>query len=200
MGSFYKSNKPYILLAAIALFMFLSLAIAPLLQNDLTELLDYTSYPVWHNIFEYSTVIISVCIFCVTYYSYDQKQNFRYLLLGSMLLLMGFIDFFHAMSFKGMPDFLIPYTTSNRATTFWIIGRLIGGFGLLAASIVPQKVTLRLNKIFFFIVPVVISLIILDLVTYWPGSASSQCILKEKVLPEQKCCLSILLLHFSCSL
>ena len=157
------------MLSAIALLLSMLLVLAPLSRKYLTALLNYTAYPVWHNIFEFSTVIIAVCIFCVIYYSYDQKQNFRYLLLGSMLLLMGFIDFFHAMSFKGMPDFLIPYTTSNRATTFWIIGRLIGGFGLLAASIVPQKVTLRLNKIFFFIVPVVISLIILDLVTYWPN-------------------------------
>jgi sigma-B regulation protein RsbU (phosphoserine phosphatase) len=86
-----------------------------------------------------------------------------------MLLLMALIDFFHVMSFKGMPDFLIPYTTSNRATTFWIIARLIGGFGLLVSSIIPVRSNIRLKKILFFLVPSVLSIVILNIVTYHPG-------------------------------
>jgi len=87
-----------------------------------------------------------------------------------MLLLMGFIDFFHTLSFKGMPDFLIPYTTSNRATTFWIIARLIGGFGLLAASSIPSRINFKFNKVICFILPIVTSFFILILVTYYPES------------------------------
>jgi sigma-B regulation protein RsbU (phosphoserine phosphatase) len=69
-----------------------------------------------------------------------------------------------------MPDFLIPYTTSNRATTFWIIARLIGSFGLLVSSIIPARSNIRINKTLFFLVPVALCMLILNLVTYHPGA------------------------------
>ena len=169
MSNFYRNNKQYIILLVTALFMSLLLTCAPFFQSSLIKLLSITSYIVWHNVFEFASIIIAICIFCVSYYSFEQNQNFRYLFLGSTLLLMGFVDFFHALSFKGMPDFLVPYTTSNRATTFWIIARLIGGFGLFAASIIPARLKFRFNKVLFFILPILISLFILHLVTYYPG-------------------------------
>lgn len=168
MSNFFRDYKQYIILMATALCMTLFLSTAPLLHGSLSKLLNVVPYIVWHNIFEFSSIIIAICIFCVSYYSFEQKQNFRYLFLGSMLLLMGFIDFFHTMSFRGMPDFLIPYTTSNRPTTFWILARLIGGIGLFAASILPNKLNLRFNKILFFILPILISVLILTVVTYYP--------------------------------
>lgn len=170
MNSFYSNNKQYIILLITTFFMSLLLTCAPFFQSIFIKLLNITSYSAWHNLFELSSIIIAICIFCVSYYSYEQKQNFRYLVLGSMLLLMGFIDFFHTLSFKGMPDFLIPYTTSNRATTFWIIARLIGGFGLLAASSIPARINFKFNKVICFILPIVISFFILILVTYYPES------------------------------
>lgn len=170
MNNFYSNNKQYIIILITALFMTILLTCAPFFHSIFIKLLDITSYNAWHNLFELSSVIIAVCIFCVSYYSFEQKQNFRYLVLGSMLLLMGFIDFFHTLSFKGMPDFLIPYTTSNRATTFWIIARLIGGFGLLAASSIPAKLSFKFNKVICVILPLLISLLILIVVTYYPES------------------------------
>jgi sigma-B regulation protein RsbU (phosphoserine phosphatase) len=169
MNSLYQRSKPYFILIAAALFMTVLLTCAPLFQGVLIKIITTTSYNVWHNVFEFSSIIIAICIFCVSYYSFEQTRNSRYLFLGGMLLSMAFIDFFHAMSFKGMPDFLVPYTTSNRATTFWIIARLIGGFGLLVSSIIPARSNIRINKLLFFIVPVALSMLILDLVTYHPG-------------------------------
>ncbi len=160
--------KPYIALPSTALFLAGLLMCAPLLQGVLTSLVDATSYIVWHTTFEFSSIIIAICIFCVAYYSFEQNQNFRYLFLGSMLLLMGFIDFFHTLSYKGMPDFLVSYSTSNRATTFWIIARLTGGFGLLVSSLIPPQINRRVNKSIFLILPILLSLVILIQVTYYP--------------------------------
>ncbi len=168
MNNLYQRSKPYFILIAAALFMTAMLTCAPFFQDVLIKIITITSYNVWHNVFEFSSIIIAICIFCVSYYSFEQTRNSRYLFLGGMLLSMAFIDFFHAMSFKGMPDFLVPYTTSNRATTFWIIARLIGGFGLLVSSIIPARSNIRINKILFFLVPVALSMLILNLVTYHP--------------------------------
>jgi sigma-B regulation protein RsbU (phosphoserine phosphatase) len=157
------------MLIATAFIMAVLLSCAPLFQDVLLKLITVTSYIFWHNLFEFSSIIVSICVFCVSFYPFEQTRNSRYLFLGSMLLLMALIDFFHVMSFKGMPDFLIPYTTSNRATTFWIIARLIGGFGLLVSSIIPVRSNIRLKKILFFLVPSVLSIVILNIVTYHPG-------------------------------
>ena len=51
---------------------------------------------------------------------------------------MALIGFYHVMSYKGMPDFLVANDTANRATTFWIIARLIGGFGILVSIAMPK--------------------------------------------------------------
>lgn len=169
LSIFYKKNKAYFALLTTTLLLTIVLFTAPYLHDFFTKLLNIASYIVWHNLFEFSSIIISICIFCVSYYSFEQNRNFRYLFLGNMLLLMGLIDFFHAMSFKGMPDFLIANATSNRATTFWIIARLIGGFGMLIASMIPLQLKFRFNKLWFFVLPVGISLLILNLVTYHPG-------------------------------
>lgn len=195
MSNFYRNNKQYIILLTTALFLSILITCAPFFHNILLKLLNTTSYILWHNIFEFSCIIIAICIFCVSYYSYEQKQNFRYLFLGSMLLLMGFIDFFHTMSFKGMPDFFVPYTTSNRATTFWIIARLIGGFGLLAASIIPASLKIRCKTVLFFIMPVLISLIILNLVTYHPDFLP-QMYIEGKGLTEAKIILEVVVMLF----
>lgn len=169
MLNFLKKNKPYIILVAVFLILTLGLITAPLFRGMLTNMLNVTSYTVWHNIFELSSIVISVCIFCVAYYSYEQNQNFRNLFWGSILLLMGFIGFFHTLSYKGMPDFLIPYTSSNRATTFGIIARLIEAAGILASTFIPVKLKAPINKVYFFVAPILISLLILNVVTYHPG-------------------------------
>lgn len=169
MSSFYRKHRPYILLLATALSLTLILAWIPLYQDILSKSLSFISYVVWHNIFEFSGIIISICIFCVAYYSFEQNHSLRNMFLGSMLLLMAFLDFFHAMTFKGMPDFLVPYTSPNTATTFWIIARLIGGFGLLVTSLIPSKSKLKINLILFSVLPVLISLYIMHIVVYHPG-------------------------------
>lgn len=168
MNIIWKNNREYIILLAIAGVLASFMSIAPFFQGPFLALLNIIPYIAWHNVFELSCIIIAVCIFSVTYYSFELNRNFRNLFLGNIMLIMGFIDFFHMMSFKGMPDFLIPYTTSNNATTFWIIARLVGGAGLLIASIVPADFKLPFPKIFFVIFPAVFSLLVLYTVTYQP--------------------------------
>lgn len=168
LNNFYARNKPYIILLVLSLFFALTLAVAPFFKNSFAILINATSYILWHNIFEFSSIIISICVFCVSYYSFEQKQNLRYLFLGSILFLMALIDFYHVLSYKGMPDFLIANDTANRATTFWIIARLIGGIAMLVPIAIPKKIKFIINKRLFFIVPFLISLIILNIVTYYP--------------------------------
>jgi sigma-B regulation protein RsbU (phosphoserine phosphatase) len=81
---------------------------------------------------------------------------------------MGIIDTFHTLSFKGMPYFLIYNNTANRATTFWIIARLIGAMGLSLVSLIDINKQSKIDRRIFTGFSVTISLIILIIVTYFP--------------------------------
>jgi len=168
MSSFYEKTKPYFPLIVTSLLMILLMVCIPLFGDVFMVLLSVAPYIFWHAVFEFLSIIIAFCIFCVAYYSFEQTLNFRYLVLGSILMLAGFIDFFHTMSYKGMPDFLISDITPNSATTYWIIARLIGAFGLLVCSVIPLKLEFRFNKMIFFFMPVAISLVVLIIVSYYP--------------------------------
>jgi len=61
----------------------------------------------WHNILEFTSVLISFTVFAVSYYTYEQTGNLRSVFLGSVFLAVGMVDAFHTLSYKGMPAFLI---------------------------------------------------------------------------------------------
>jgi sigma-B regulation protein RsbU (phosphoserine phosphatase) len=81
---------------------------------------------------------------------------------------MGIIDTFHTFSFKGMPYFLIENDTANRATTFWIIARLIGAIGITLGSFIGLNKKSRIDRKIFSSISVLLSLSILVIVTYFP--------------------------------
>jgi sigma-B regulation protein RsbU (phosphoserine phosphatase) len=78
------------------------------------------------------------------------------------------VDFFHMLSYKGMPAFLINNPESNRATTFWIIARLLSAFYFILAVYMNLEKRSKINKKFFALTAFFISIIILIVVTYYP--------------------------------
>lgn len=151
------------------MFSYILLESASSLQNTFSRIVSIATYLAWHNLFELLSILISFAVFFVSYYSYSQTGNLRSIFLGSVFMLIGSIDLFHTLSFKGMPDFLIPNTGANRATTFWIFARLLGSIGFLVAGMIPVNRKASLKKVLFVAIPIVVSLSILIAVTYLPG-------------------------------
>ena len=168
-AAFLKINKSFILLFAIIIFSYLLFEFAHYFQQAFSRLMSVATYLTWHNAFEFVGIIVSFAIFMVAYYTYNQTGKLRTIFLGSILIAVGLLDFFHTLSYKGMPDFLIANGTSNRATTLWIIARLIAAAGFLAASLISIKRTSTINKLFFVVPAILISFAILVTVTYHPG-------------------------------
>lgn len=166
---FLKNNRQYLLLLAIAMFSYILFESASSLQNTFSRIVGIATYLTWHNLFELFSILISFAVFFVSYYSYSQSGNLRSIFLGSVFMLIGFIDLFHTLSFKGMPDFLIPNTGANRATTFWIVARLLGSIGFFVAGMIPVNRKASLKRVFFLIIPIIVSLSILIAATYLPG-------------------------------
>ncbi|MDK2798921.1 MAG: phosphoserine phosphatase RsbU/P [Clostridia bacterium] len=136
---FFNKYKYYFLFAGNFLFSFILFHFAYLFEDSFARITSIVTFLTWHNIFEFTSIIISFSIFVVTYYTYDQNNNLRSLFLGNTFFTIGLIDFFHTLSYKGMAEFIIPNTDPNRATTFWIISGLIGGTGYLITSFIDKK-------------------------------------------------------------
>ena len=166
---YYGKYKHYLLLVWVAAASLALFFAAYRYRNEFDIFVSAATYLTWHNIFEFTAIVISFAVFFVSYYSYEQTRNLRSILLGAVFLTVGILDTFHTLSFKGMPDFFVPNVTANRATTFWIIARLSGGAGYVAASCISANRTANARKKYFVLLPLIFSFIVFILVTYFPS-------------------------------
>lgn len=169
LRNYFADNRPHILLALIFLSSFVLFRFAYLFQQDFHRIMDVATYLTWHNIFEFSGVLVSFAIFAVAYYTYEQTKSLGSILLGSIFLSVGMIDSFHTLSFMGMPAFFVENTCANRATTFWIIARLVAAGGLVITSFISVHRKTGINKRVFSISMIIFSFFVLILVTYYPN-------------------------------
>jgi len=152
----------------IFIFSLLLFIFAAYYNSIFKEIMSVATYLTWHNLFEFASILAAFSIFIVNYYIYEESGNLRMLILACAFLAMGALDTFHALSYKGMADFFISNTGANRATTFWIMSRMIGSMGFLAAVIIPKQVKCKINKWFFVVPTFVVVIGLLILVTYYP--------------------------------
>lgn len=153
----------WILLFSISLYF-----IAGIYNDQFMNLISVTDYLTWHMIFEFASILVSFSIFTVSYFVYEESQRLGLIVLGCSFLLMGALDTFHTLSFKGMSDFFIANTSANRATTLWILSRTLGSLGFLAAVLIPVSKRSSVKKGLFFGITFTLSIILFLIVTYLP--------------------------------
>lgn len=158
------------------LWLFLVAAVSTVLLENLylfgpyfSRVMGVAEYLSWHTIFEFVSILVSFCVFILPYYTYRQNHRLRGILIANVFLVTGFIDTWHTLSFKGMPHFLIDNTTANRASTFWIIARLVGAIGITAVSFVRLNRRSGIDRKVFSAISVFFSLFVLIAVTYFPN-------------------------------
>ncbi|HOM01808.1 MAG TPA: MASE3 domain-containing protein [Acetivibrio sp.] len=167
--SIFSKYKEYVLLVIIAAIASIIFGIAYLLKEKFGTIMSVESFLAWHNVLEFTSVLISFTVFVVSYYTYEQTGNLRSAFLGSVFLGVGMLDAFHTLSYKGMPSFLIENISANRATTLWIFARTVTSLGFFVSSFIPPNAKIRVNRVVFVVVPLVSSVGMLYLVTYRPG-------------------------------
>jgi len=154
----------FVLVFSIVLFKFIYL-----FEHYFERAVSPEAYLSWHTMFEFISILVSFCVFILPYYSYNQNHRLRGLVAAHVFLVMGSIDIFHTLSFKGMADFLVKNDTANRATTFWIIARLVGAIGITAMSFIKINKRSRIDKRIILGISIVFILGTLVLATYFPG-------------------------------
>lgn len=89
-----------------------------------------------HTILEFLSIVVSLTVFVVAWYNYQQTADTRELVICLTFFAVGVIDFAHTLSYEGMPLFFSGNSV-NKSVTYWIIARLIEGAGLLIAVVIP---------------------------------------------------------------
>lgn len=163
------------------------------------KIMGAAAFLTWHTVFEFVSILISFSIFIIPYYAYKKNPRLRGIILATIFLAMGILDFFHTLSYKGMPLFLIENNAANRATTLWIIARLIGAVGIAAASFISINKISRLNRKIFLSISILISLVTITIVTYYPGMIPVMYVEGQGITPLKKALeiVVILLLSFA---
>ncbi len=138
---------PIAIIAATFGLTLSSFLLVNLFKSQLYFTLSPPSYLIFHNIIEFFSVMVSLSIFGIGWYSYDQSKNCNALFLSTAFLAIGLFDFMHTLSYSSiMPAFFSP-NTSNKGILFWLAARLTSGCVFLASAFIyPQTSNPLLSK------------------------------------------------------
>lgn len=128
----YKSSV--FLWASILTVIFLSAPLWPTLH----PFDSHESYLSVHIGMEFFAILVAFLVFTTVWNTYKPDRPFNFLILSIAFLAAGFIDFFHALSYPGMPVF-ITENDLHKSLIFWLSARLIVALGLLSIALLPWK-------------------------------------------------------------
>ena len=117
-----------------------------------------------HIILEFSAIVMAFCVFAVTYYTSEQTRSASMLIIACTFLSVTFLDTVHTFSYKGMPA-LLTVSTPQKATTLWIVSRLVMSIGMFIASLVPSHKKIKGP---YIVIDIILTLLIIGLIVYNP--------------------------------
>lgn len=137
-NSFSRLSAPAVLAGTTSVCLLPYLAVI-LFPAQFQHTLDRVSYLLFHNIAEFFSIMVSLSIFGVGWYTYSQSKNRHALFLSAAFLTIGLLDFMHTLGNAAMPPFVTP-NSSNKSTQYWIAARLFSAAAfLISAYIYPGR-------------------------------------------------------------
>jgi len=128
--SFKSEIKRAIIFLLILFFVQLFAYILPAWSNH--NVVRY--YLSLHTLLELISIVISGMVFIVGWNSYGERLVGNVALLSCAFFFIGGLDFFHTVSYVGMPDF-ISSNDSQKHIYFWLLSRLLAAIVLLIVSV-----------------------------------------------------------------
>ena len=127
--------SPRGLLLATLIASVLPFMLVELFPAQFYLVMDVPSYLVFHNITEFFSVMVSLSIFGVGWYAYDQSSDRHALFVSAAFLAIGLMDFMHTLSVFGMPAFYTP-SSVDKGARFWILVRMFSALAFLGSAFV----------------------------------------------------------------
>ena len=155
-------------LAGTFILSALPLLIVELFPGQLKFVMDAAPYLAFHNIAEFFSIMVSLSMFGVGWFTYDQSKDRHALFLGTAFLAIGLIDFMHTMGMPAMPDF-ITANLPNKSVQFWVAGRLLQGIAFLASAYVyAERPSRWLTKKILVTSALLVSFLVFTGITFFP--------------------------------
>ena len=165
-------DKNYIYLGCLWILLVLVFYLGGKISERYYTVLKIRSFLYYHTFLEFFNIVISFMIFTISYYTYKRNRNTRLLIYFCTFFIVGFIDFFHTMTYSGMPGFF-GESSIPVATTFWMMGRLIFSIGILfAASISIEGKTFHKRSPYLGIMIILVAIILYSVnnhIDYFPA-------------------------------
>ncbi|WCL49784.1 MASE3 domain-containing protein [Leptospira sp. GIMC2001] len=166
--SSFARSKPVLFLIIFTVFFSFPIFCLILFPETFVFTLGSSEYLLFHNISEIFSVIVSLSIFGVGWYTYEQNHNKHDLFLAVSFLTIGLLDFMHALSYEGMSPFITP-NSPNKSTQFWIVVRTYTALIFLISSrIIQKKSQLSFSKYWILGINIAFSFIIFIWITFFP--------------------------------
>lgn len=99
--------------------------------------LPHAHYLPLHTAVEFIAIAAAFLVFATVWHTRTREHSSSLLLIAVALFAAGWLDFFHALSYKGMPELVTPASV-EKAIAFWLCARLIVAATLLAVSLMPH--------------------------------------------------------------
>ncbi len=147
MRSALRRSSPRAILAATIIASPLPFLVVLILPSRFHHVVDRVLYLLFHNVAEFFSIMVSLSIFGVGWYTYKQSRDRHALFLSSAFLAIGLMDFMHTLANAAMPAF-VTANSSNKSTQFWIVARLISAASFLVSAFIYQGAhTGRLKRV-----------------------------------------------------
>lgn len=150
------SKSSLFTLTIILTFIFITAFLWPEYQPFHT----HEPYLALHMGMESFAIVIAFLVFAIGWNTFKNDKPINFILLSVVFFSAGLIDFFHTISYPGMPIFFTE-NDMHKSLIFWLSARLIVAVGLLTVVLLPWK---ELNKDFskyhFLLVAMVVVLFI----------------------------------------
>ncbi|EPG75344.1 histidine kinase [Leptospira fainei serovar Hurstbridge str. BUT 6] len=131
-------KNPYLLLLGIIILSAIPFPIVDHLHKSLSSEIDRSSYLLFHNITEFFSIVVSLSIFGVCWFTYERSKDNHSLFLGTSFLAIGLLDFMHTLAYSGMSDLVTP-NSANKSTQFWLVARFFNASIFLASAFIYSK-------------------------------------------------------------
>ena len=110
------------------------------------------------------SIVMSFCIFFISYYTIAGVKNLRTIVFMCTFLSVGILDTMHTFTYDGMPGFFTEASILT-ATSFWIAARMTAALGLLIAGLIKHNRKIKLHRYFFVAGSLLFSGLVIYIVT-----------------------------------
>jgi len=168
MQKMFERCSPSAILVLTVIGSALPFLLVELFPAQFYLVMDVTSYLIFHNLAEFFSVMVSLSIFGLGWFAYNQSRDYHALILSAVFLVIGLMDFMHTLSYLGMPDFFTPNSV-DKAARFWVLVRLFSALVFLASAFVYIKTPSRwLSKTSLLITALAIAALAFVIVIFFP--------------------------------